>query len=104
MLREFRGPFWGPVFEAFTKEICISTAQNRVPEELQIGQILSVCLLLLLLLLCVIFFWTTFQDPQYRYECNFMKITLQKEGFERYSEGKVADFGTNTDPSVTLPC
>ena len=50
MLREFRGQFWGPGFAAFAKEIGISTAQNRVRAELQIGQILSgVCL-------CVHFF------------------------------------------------
>ena len=41
MLREFRDHFWGPDFEAFAKGIGISTAQNWVSAELQIGQILS---------------------------------------------------------------
>ena len=43
---------WGPDFESFAKGNTISTAQNRVPTELQISQILSGCCCL-----CVHFFY-----------------------------------------------
>ena len=35
--------FWEHVFEAFASGICVLAVQNMVPELLQIGSILSVC-------------------------------------------------------------
>ena len=48
----------------------------------------------LLFVVCPFFFWTHFRDPQYRYECNFTKNTLKKEGLERYAGGKVTKTGS----------
>ena len=36
--------FWGQLFEVFATGICVLAVQNMVPELLQIGPILSVCL------------------------------------------------------------
>ena len=90
MLRQFGGNFLGPDFATFAKEIGISTAQNRILGELQIGQILSV-------VVRPFFFWTPFGVPRYIYEGNFTKITL-------FVEGKVVDSGSKTVQSDTLPC
>ena len=38
--------FWGQVFEAFATGICVLTVQNMVTAELDIGPILSVCVLI----------------------------------------------------------
>ena len=43
MLTGIRRPFWGRGFESSASGICVLTVQNMVPELLQIGSILSVC-------------------------------------------------------------
>ena len=45
MLRDFGGYFLEHVLEAFASGICIETARNAAPAELEIGQILSVCVM-----------------------------------------------------------
>ena len=60
--------FWGQVFEAFATGICVLTVQNMATAELDIGRILSVCVICV----CAHFLQDTFLT---RFEQNSIGIS-----------------------------
>ena len=89
MLRDFGGYFLEHVLEAFANGICIETAQNAAPAELEISQILSVCLSDVCL---SVFFLIHFLVRSMRYSSTYRIKITQKRALARFTACKRAIF------------
>ena len=86
-VKRIRSLVFGLVLKAFANGICVFGVRNRVPADLQIGQIFSVCL-------CSFFCRTTFGPGRWLLARDSAKKSLKKRLLERGEAPNSTTFGT----------